>query len=486
MGSISKIIAMLLALSSTVLFAQLSQSANTYTNSAHGDSTNGVAGRTTGFETGNCAHCHDQHASRLATFHTPFSALRSMTTASTEEDLCLDCHDAGGPAADNIDTVIGKTYNHPVANYDWKHTISDTVEKALHTASGNTSYQGSNRHIECSDCHNPHAIADTDTKHSLNTNLTASSDQLQGVWGVEPTTDVKWAVPTNYSTVDPATKEYQICFKCHSYYAFQDADGTTALTGPSSATLTDQAKEFSKGNLSVHPVRVGLSSQTGSYAPKSLTASQMNASWNSSVGTQTMYCSDCHGTENTGSAQGPHGSTNIYMLKGEGGASNNYAFWPTDAANGAGSYFTLKRLIDNTNSSQSKILCKKCHPLYPGGTYKDNQSGGTYNYLHDKHYGKGFNGTYGGFSGSGVIPCVACHTPVIHGSQRSRLIGYITDPAPYTITIGGATFPVISGFKKAIDPSSGSYSDNDGYDKENCKINSSICGSHGSSAYTFD
>lgn len=464
------------------LFASDSH-AGIYADSAHGDPTNGVKNRTTGFETGNCAHCHDQHASRLNTTNTPVSALRGISTASTEEDLCLDCHDAGGPATDDIDTVIGKTYSHPVADYAWKHTISDTVEKELHTATGNTAFQGTNRHVECSDCHNPHEIGDTDTKHTLNTNLTAGSDQLQGVWGIEPTTDVKWAVPTNFSQIDPATKEYQICFKCHSYYAFQDADGTTALTGPSGTTLTDQAKEFSKGNLSVHPVRVGLDNQTGSYAPKSLTASQMKASWNSAVGTQTMYCSDCHGTENTGSAQGPHGSTNTFMLKGESGASNNYAYWP---ANSAGDYFTLKRLVLNTGSDQNFILCKKCHSLYPGGTYKEKQAGGFYNYVHDKHYDKDFNSSYGGFSGNGNIPCVACHTPVVHGSQHSRLIGYVTDPAPYTVTIGGATFPVLKGFKKAIDPSSGSYPSNNGYDKENCWITGTTCGSHSATSYSFD
>ena len=73
---------------------------------------------------------------------------------------------------------------------------------------------------------------------------------------------------------------------------------------------------------------------------------------------------------------------------------------------------------------------------------------------------------------------MACHTPVPHGSPRSRLIGYITESAPYTVSIGGKTFPVISGFKKASGPGEyGKPSAGDpGYDKENCYISTTICG----------
>lgn len=462
--------------------------ATTYSDSAHGDTNNGVTGLVSGdgtvYATGNCAHCHDQHAVRETSSHTPFDSLRGIS----EEGLCETCHD-GNPRP-NIQTLVNKTYSHPIDDYSGRHT-SSLREKD--TTTNGTAFRGALRHVECSDCHNPHEIGDTDSLHTKGTNALTDSDPLQGVWGVEPTTDVKWSVVSNanYTEVNPSTKEYQICFKCHSSYGLNDADGITSWTGPSGVTITDQAKEFSKGNLSVHPVRVGLDNQTGANfgedpnggnnSIKGLADAQMATGWKSE-GTQTMYCSDCHGTENTSTPQGPHGSGNIFMLKGEGGASNNYAFWPREAANGTGNYFTLKRLRDNTNTSQSKLLCKKCHNVYPGGSYTNKSVGGFYNYVHDKHYDKEFANDYGGFSRStaGDVPCVACHSPIPHGSARSRLIGYITDPAPYTISISGDTFPVISGFKKGSGP--GEYDWNNGnepgYDKENCYINSSICGSH--------
>lgn len=457
--------------------------AGTYANSAHGDSSQGVAKRTSGdgiaYAVGSCGHCHDQHASRDALTHAPEDALRGLS----EEGLCLECHDgtppAGSTATDNIATLVAKSYSHNVANFSGLHSVSLSAE----IGQGGSPFQGVKRHVECCDCHDPHTIGDTESNHAPQSNLIAGSDPLQGVWGVEPVGEMAWTPATAFTDTNPATKEYQICFKCHSYYALQDANGITSFSGPSGTLITDQAMEFAKENRSVHPVRVGLNNQSGSVLPNALVSSQLGAKWQA-PGNQTMYCSDCHGPENGADPAGPHGSANIFMLKGE--AANNYAFWPTDNATGNGSYFTLKRIVDNSNNDQEKILCKKCHPLFDNnGPYKQKvtaagQNGGFYNAVHDQHYATHFATDYGGFAAAtpGDVPCIACHTPIPHGSRRGRLIGYNSDQDPYLITINGDTFPVISGFKKpAITPGAGDGTT--GYDTVNCYIDASICGAHG-------
>jgi hypothetical protein len=62
------------------------------------------------------------------------------------------------------------------------------------------------------------------------------------------------------------------------------------------------------------------------------------------------------------------------------------------------------------------------------------------------------------------VTCVTCHVAVPHGAQRSRLIGYASDVAPYNYNGAGPYDKlVITGFQKAVDPM--------GYTKESCSTN---------------
>jgi predicted CxxxxCH...CXXCH cytochrome family protein len=346
---------------------------------------------------------------------------------------------------------------HDVANYSGKHKPSAKDEDTKFTT---------NRHVECADCHNPHAAKQgahtpSDQWYPTSPSSTTNnvSNAITGVTGIEPTWPSIWTVPTTFTSLSSATKESQICFKCHSYKGLQDADGVSIYI-TSDVLMTDQAMEFNPKNYSLHPVTINLGNTTvrgtGSgapYAPLSLTANQMLAPW-TNVGSQTMYCSDCHGTdnENAGDPKGPHASSYKYMLKGP----NKY--WPTKSDG-----TTLWELSDVTSTGPADLFCRNCHPILDGSGWKNN--------VHSQSMG--MNG------GHQNITCVECHVAVPHGAKRSRLIGYGTnatnpDPAPYDYNGNSLK---ITGFRKASSPTD--YNQK-GPGDHNCTT-SGIMGCHGNS-----
>lgn len=375
--------------------------AGTYADSAHGRSVNrsSIDSKYSSYGVGNCGHCHEQHASLQGGEPLPVGGSASSTLVFTSQgNLCITCHD-GNPVSRDIKTQFEKPYRHPAGNISYadRHTLS-----GLEIGKGGAPFRNSSRHAECPDCHDPHAAQlghqIFDSANPQNNNLV--SKVLLNAWGVEPSFSGSWTVPTSFTEQKPAQKEYQICFKCHSYYALQDADGITALTGPSGGVITDQAREFNPNNLSYHPVTAG----TGNNP---LLAARLGPPWNVSVGVQTMYCSDCHGDNDTSQPLGAHGSNNKFLLKS--------GTWPAKTDG------TLWKLSDRTNTA---LFCKMCHPLggtNVGGTWGGRTwgtSSGADNAVHAKSQHQNYT-------------CVTCHSAVPHGQNRNRLIAYSTDPAPY-------------------------------------------------------
>ncbi|HET9701453.1 MAG TPA: hypothetical protein VFP70_11080 [Burkholderiales bacterium] len=245
------------------------------------------------------------------------------------------------------------------------------------------------------------------------------------------------------------TREYQICLKCHSNYGYDDDNvypsgnlrpllGGTGLTPVTRANdarshtrYTNQAKEFQapnahKGapgafgtaagaaatynngnNRSWHPV-MDVTGRT--LAVRGGNAAAWLAPWNNAVGTQTMYCSDCHGsstgttasvmptgntnTSEDGNPWGPHGSTNDFILKG---IWNN-----TTGANGGGD------------------LCLKCHAA---GSYAN--QGGTTGFATDKGDGHDLHAAK-----IGRMRCNWCHVAVPHGWKNMSLLVNLNDVGP--------------------------------------------------------
>ena len=362
-----------------------------------------MAGHVATIGTGTCGSCH---RTNLVTQHGGFAA-----------PVCQTCHDS--TATSVTDTIAAGVNGQPYT---------------------------------CSNCHGG---ASHLQKHPDYVNNFAGYD------GVEPVYNgtASWAAAASYTRVSPAVKEYQLCVKCHSSNGLgATVNGVSGVVGPSGTNLTDQALEFNPNNLSAHPVRNTLNQQTGSYAPKALTAAQMVSPW-TNVGSQTIKCSDCH--EASTATIGPQGATVKYLLKGP------RRLWPYNAS---GKLWTLGDLKNNTNNWSNDLFCNNCHVLKGSSSFLNNVHNDG-----DHHADFTINGV--NYKGA---PCVSCHIVVPHGGKRSRMIGYgyqstSPDPSPYVIN---NNVNLMRGFRKAGTPNS--------YNEGNCWSSSGECGDHNSSKMTYD
>ena len=263
--------------------------------------------------------------------------------------------------------------------------------------------------------------------------VTASSSGLTG----SPVTFTAVAYSGNYLPVASATYEYQICFKCHSSYAWGTGTPPNGLS-PNGTALTpvqtDAAQEFNPNNKSGHPVVTGMDNYPNSTVvggKRGLLAAAMKAPWATNIGTQTMMCSDCHNTDaSTPAAQGPHGSASQFMLRGA-----NAANWPA---------------VTLANFSTS--WCANCHNDSAGVPHTE------------------------GNHRTGSVYCYTCHIVVPHGGKVSRLIvtaGATSNmPARYAYNNNKANTGITQ-FTKAA---TGSYSEN-----SSCRTS---CGHHSSGTGT--
>jgi hypothetical protein len=309
-----------------------------------------------------------------------------------------------------------------------------------------------NRHVVCGDCHDTHRAGKTKHTPGPNDGAITTARPLYGASGVDytGTLPANWAaIPsTNLAKVALATQEYQVCFKCHTGFAF----GTTPPTGPSTLVETDLAQEWNVNNKSAHPVVRTLANQTGSTA-KGLVAAQLLAPWATSPGAQTMTCSDCHNSDAASTAaQGPHGSAIRFMLSGTNKA------WPyTVAGATSGTLFRVATSETGINTANG-LFCRNCHPQM-------NSTGS--NSLHRN------SNITGGQHGSGsVSSCTGCHIRVPHGGKVSRLL--VTTNAPARYKVGTPNFASIT--KGATKDSYSTSGFPSGFARGGCSTHSSTAG----------
>jgi hypothetical protein len=377
-----------------------------------------------------CINCHTPHNGQSSGYLLRQVEQNTCFKGASGSVSTAPCHSTGGTK--NIENVLSRTYGHgnTLLNQDNVHSNLDvlygTSVSRFPSGSKGISWDDS-KHVECMDCHNQHqsqagthsvpSDATNSWYPSSPSNLISASGALKGATGVEPGVVSRWTQPTSFTTMKEATKEYQICMKCHSYWGLgvaTDGSSSYATSSEPSINFTDQAWEFNKNNFSGHPVVVNTNSMASDRTIKGLDSGQMKTPWKN-VGTQTMMCSDCHGTDNEigSDPTGPHGSSYKFMLKGE----NNY--WPTNAT---GTHYRVGQSYGG--SDWNGLFCKNCHNIKNGDA----------NAPHNER--REMNGLY----------CVRCHSAVPHGSAMSRLLVYKNWPAPYNYN---GNMAVIRGFRES-------------------------------------
>ncbi len=206
-----------------------------------------------------CENCHDPHAAE---------GEERLLNAKPEEENCLVCHN-GNVAQTDIQSELAKTYRHDVFSYQGVH---DPSEPAV----------VSRRHVECVDCHNPHAAK------ASNASAPDATGALLGVRGVD----------TQGNAVEEIRYEYQLCYRCHADSPNKPGSPTQRQVEQSNVRL-----EFDPSNPSYHPVEAPGRNDN---VPSLIAPLNENS---------VIYCTDCHASNGTGVPKGPHGSIYPHILK---------------------------------------------------------------------------------------------------------------------------------------------------------------------------
>jgi predicted CXXCH cytochrome family protein len=232
-----------------------------------------------------CAFCHSSHAAQGS------SAL--TVSALPQSTLCFQCHDSAGTGATSkvqaqfVDPSVPA--NSPSTGSYYRHDA--LASGSGHTLATENEFGGvSNRHSECSDCHNPHdaaAAASVETPNGW-----TAPGQLTGISGIAVANGGANSAP-NYAFLDGATGkvtlEYQLCLKCHS--------GSTVLLSKDplhpSWWAEDKGIEFNPANGSFHPIEAPGKNATTAMA-NSLAGTSPYKLWTFTTDS-TIRCVNCHG-----------------------------------------------------------------------------------------------------------------------------------------------------------------------------------------------
>jgi len=337
--------------------------AGAYLNAAHGDTTDGVS-RTSfsSHATGNCAHCHEQHASFDGDEPAPIDGapseylLLSDNFTDQSTGACFICHvdagslqsggllnysysrRAGGWATDTQDDILEAfAYTSPSSSHNLDDIVTFITGKWGYTASSNP----------CVACHDPHA-AQGDPQGSS----AAKSSGTRGypvsrpsqhsstpwpLWGDDNSEEMyQYAVD---AAPDPAPDNYyQAPYRFGSTVTFEP-DGSATQDGSNLTDFNTFCTDCHNATNAITSTNLGRQLKFIDWSTEKHgngdadTSLCGNNPYATTMG-KVLSCTDCHE---------PHGSPNAFLIRKE--------------VNGS----VLGSSIGSFATTDWHYLCQKCH-----------------------------------------------------------------------------------------------------------------------------
>src|SRR5712691_7693969 len=145
-----------------------------------------------------CAACHRSHTGQGPMLQKIFN----------DKQVCLSCHDGTG-AQPSLAGEFSATSHHPIGTTNSIHRPNEGQSPGWNV--------GATRHVECMDCHNPHKAPTGGSTPGFGD----AANDISGIWGVVPSNSTaNFGGASSFTRTPAVTREYQLCVKCHSPYAY--------------------------------------------------------------------------------------------------------------------------------------------------------------------------------------------------------------------------------------------------------------------------
>ncbi|MBU4179829.1 MAG: cytochrome c3 family protein, partial [Actinobacteria bacterium] len=389
----------------SVLLYSKPVSAGPYLDSAHGNYNPGYGVLRTSLSTppndygrGNCAHCHEKHASIGGSEPTPTGGpsgyeLFYSNYVSQTDDFCFECH-VDVNSYQSGESLINRSYSYRAGGYT-ADTLNDIKEAFSFTAPATSHNLGDIRTFingkwgytsdsnPCAACHNPHMAkgdpanagnaAKSSTTRGWPVSLPSQHSKDNNAWGL-------WGDGAGEKMSD-CTANYQAPYRYNSTTTYEP-DGSTTTSGSNLtdyATFCTDCHNTTYTTINSTPLVRNLKTINWS------TEKHGNGVGNAALAlpytsgpsgpNYVLSCTDCHE---------PHGSPNSYLTRKE-------------VNNGV---VTITGNTMTTKGTEWASLCERCHP----------RAG-----LETPHHTAPLSSDYCStcHPGGSYAPCIVCH---YHGS----------------------------------------------------------------------
>ena len=483
----------------------------------------------------NCTKCHASRAEgntprsggKITAVHgTDDPFLLAGDSAQAGSLVCYNCHGAGVPedgaqgdrSGKDLQTPFSKAVRRPIASTDGRHDSG--AERSA--AWNDRHFSGENRHAACADCHDPHRAAGatrlagpwppTALPVASTRNAIPAGSALTGATGIAYGAAAGKPYPALWNaskaenfgaSLVQATREYEICFKCHTSFAFGTSgpptisswysagkatftNGSHTVTGPS-ANWPDvtgmwirRVGEETSYQIIARPSPAELTI-TPAYAGTTAASPQEYA-----IGVGTDLAMEFSPSNRSGhpvvtGLENYSGSVTVpeWMADGHRGLNPAQLTWPwsgkADSSAGTGVGHQTMTCSDCHNTEASDAVVQGPHgsgvkfmlsgvnqqwPMQANGivlwtldSSNRSQGYGTPNglFCFNCHPIGGGNSVHTQSKHQAPFPaiaCVICHSVIPHGGKVSRLIVTKNAPAPYNYYAGQNNPNQLTWFRK--------------------------------------